>query len=316
VSFTLPAPTTSPGPPSSYPRQAWLQLGDDRLYLDDFDTGYACMELNIGYPEVRAVVDNNPDRDGVNDRTSLVGARVVTATIQAWPGGTITIDDIARLFGPYTYPGVRPELHWTLNTADHAERMLTLRAADFSSPMPAPITREIQLGWVAPDPVCYDPNAQSATAWSGTGGTYPGRTYNLTFPRVYPPGTGGAPIPATIVVVGDVAVLPTIVIWGPVTGPVVTLTKQLARNDTVQQTITFAFNTTVNIPAGGQITINAANRTVTDNSGNSLIAQVDWTGSTWPALAPGDTWVMTLTGGTTSGVTQAVATWREGYLTP
>jgi len=300
--------------PNGYPRQAWLELGGVQLYLDDFDTGYACMELDIGFPEVRDVVNNNPDRNGVNDRTTLLGARVVTATIQAFPGGSSTIDDIARLFGPYTNPAVRPELHWTLNTADHAERMLTLRAADFAAPMPAPLGREIMLGWVAADPVCYDPTVQQAVGWP-TGTIAGGRTYNLTFNRVYPQTiiTGQN---AYITVTGDVPAYPDFRIYGPITGPVLQLTQQLTATQTSQTVINFALDSTVVVPTGGWIDINAATRTVTDQNGNNLQAHVIWSTSSWPALAPNSTWTLALGGTSTGTVTQVLATWQDGYLTP
>ena len=295
-----------------YARRAWLILGTRRLDLDDHAAGYAMTELDIGYPEVREVVDNNPDRDGVNDRTALVGSRVVTAVIQAWPGGATKMDDIARLFGPFTWPGGRPELHWVLDTADQAERMMVLRAADSTAVIGPPTDREIHLGWVAPDPIAYDPAVKSATGRPDSGESY-GRTYNLTFDRVYPAG-GHSGETATIVVGGDVPARPRIRIYGPITAPGVTFVKQLTVDDPAEVVIRFAFDAAFQVATGHWVEVNCQTRQVADDTGARLEGRVDWSESTWPVLDSGHTWTVSLEGSSVSPITQAVVFWREGYL--
>jgi hypothetical protein len=293
-------------------RQAWLILGGRRLNLDDPVAGYVMTELDIGYPEVREVVDNNPDRDGVNDRTRLAGSRVVTAVIRAWPGGGVKIDDIARLFGPFTWPGGRPELHWILDTADRSERMLTLRAADSAAPMGPPSGREIHLGWVAPDPVAYDPATRTAVGRPETD-LMTGRRYDLTFDRVYPAG-GIFGESAVVIVAGDVPARPRIRIHGPITAPAVILTKHLTIEDPVEVVIRFAFDEAFRVEAGHWVEINGAARQVVEDTGARLEGRVDWSESTWPVLESGYTWTVALLGSSTSQITQAVVTWREGFL--
>lgn len=296
-----------------YARQAWLILDGKRLDLDDHQAGYTMTELDIGYPEVREVVDNNPDRDGVNDRTRLMGSRVVTAVIRAWPGGAVKMDDIARLFGPFTWPGGRPELHWILDTADRAERMLTLRASDSSAPMSPPVEREIHLGWVAPDPVAYDPVARTAIGRPDSEIVL-GRTYSLTFNREYPPGAVSGES-ATLTVGGDVPARPRIRIYGPVTAPAIALAKWLTIDDPVEVRIRFGFDEAFRVDAGRWVEVNCQARQVVDDTGARLEGRVDWSESSWPVLSNGHTWTVSLEGSSTSPITQAVLTWREGFLT-
>ena len=53
------------------------------IQLEDLGNGYVCPSLDLGSPVVREVVDNNPDRDGITDRTKYLGSRLVTANVMA-----------------------------------------------------------------------------------------------------------------------------------------------------------------------------------------------------------------------------------------
>ena len=64
-------------------RYAWLTLGNQSVYLEDPDLGYFCTSLDLGFPTVRAVVNNRPDQHGIDDWTALWGERAVTASITA-----------------------------------------------------------------------------------------------------------------------------------------------------------------------------------------------------------------------------------------
>jgi hypothetical protein len=300
-------------PPAT--RWAWLDLYGDgtvTVPVENYAAGYFCSNLDLGAPAVRAVVTNRPDTDGEDDRTQYFAGRVVTINISAFAGAGAQIDAVPSLFGKFMAPSARPVLHFVLNRPGVAERTLTLRPSTFAWPISNPSQRDVQLVFEAADPIIRDVATQSATSWSGsTGG---GRAYPLTFPRTYP--AGGSQANATISSVGDVAVRPLLRIYGPITTPVVTFSPT---SGTAQ---VFAFVSGYQIQSGHFVAVDALNRTATLDglATQSVLGSIDWSRSTWPALAPAPiTWTMVLqgdaTGLVTSGLTQVQATWHDGYLT-
>jgi len=294
-------------------RRAWLVLGSRTLELEDRDAGYSTDELNLGYPEIRENMTNRPDADGVDDRTTLWGSRAVSASIRAYGPG-MAVDEIVGLFAPFMRADVRPELHYVLDRPGAPERMCVVRAAGYGWPITGGRMRDVNLSWVAADPIMRDPVEQTASSRSGSD-TTPGRYYNLTFNRIYPPG-GGSPTTGEIVTPGDVPARPLFRIFGPITDPVVDL--QVMDPDEPLETFSLAFVTGTRIDAGHWLDVDADRRSVLRDSDPTLSAMsaVDWAASTWPVLppAPAVTY-MTLTGSSTSGVTQVAAIWRDGYLT-
>jgi hypothetical protein len=294
-------------------RRAWLVMGTRTLELEDDLAGYACTELNLGYPEVREVSSNRPDADGTDDRTSLMGARAVSANIRAY-GGAATPDEIGALFAPFMLPSARPELHYVLDRPGTPERMCTVRASGYAWPITGKRDRDIQLGWVASDPVMRDPAARSSVSRSGST-TIPGRAYPLHFNRIYPVG-GGAATTGEIVSPGDVPVRPLVRIFGPITDPRVDL--QVMDPAEPLATYSLAFVAGFRIDAGEWVDVDTDRKTVFRNSDptQSAMADMDWQTSTWPVLPPSPALTyLNLYGDSTSGVTQAEATWTDGYLT-
>ena len=291
-------------------RTARLVLGSLSVPLDDPDGGWICTELDLGYPDVRAVTNPNPVAHGIVDRSKFFGGgRTVTAKIMAYPG-RLTLDQAVAQFAPFMDVEARPTLHYTTD-GDTTERVLTLRTTAWSAPMGAPPERPFQLSWIAPDPIAQDANAQLATAWSGAGGT--GRTYNLTFNRTYPTGST-KPVSGTIQPHGDVAVLPLLRIYGPIQGAWV----QFATNIQPSAAYYVKFLPTFRIDATHRVEVDCAAHTafldgdVTQN----VLGQLDWTQTVWPILPPApDYTYMTLSGTNTSDTTQVQASWNDRYLT-
>ena len=295
-------------------RRAWLELDGTVIALEDTAAGYACTELDLGFPEIRDQVDNRPDADGVIDRTTLAGARNITANIKTLGGGgAMSADEISTLFAPYMLPRLRPELHYVLDRPGTPERVVTVRAADYSWPISGSAARDVQLSWVAADPWMTDPSEHSATAYAGTGGLAGGRRYPLAFPRLYPAG-GGSPTTGVIQSAGDVPVQPLVRIYGPITDPAVGF--QVANADGPNRVYALVFTAGFRIDPGHWVDADTATKTVTSDAGTSAMGDLDWMASEWPVLpvAPGITY-MTLTGTSTTTTTQAVATWQDGYLT-
>jgi hypothetical protein len=291
-------------------RSAWLVLGNQTVLLDNPAGGWFCTSLDLGYPAVREVTDAKPDMNGTDDRTSLMGARVVQADITALAGAGAQIDAVAAGFAPFMNPAARPVLHYTLDRPGAAERTLTLRAANYSWPIVGPVQRDVQLQWVAADPIARDPTVHTAIAYSGPFGS--GRLYNLVFPRTYPAG-GGTASAVTVSSPGDVPIRPLIRIYGPVTKPQVVIQAQ--PDGTYSY---FTFLQSFVLSSTQWVDIDSLNRTVYRQSDprQNAIAQVDWVQSTWPYIPPlPSSAIVSFNGQSTSGITQAQVIWQDGYLT-
>lgn len=291
-------------------RRAWLVLGGLSVDLENSAAGYFCSSLDLGYPEVREVTANRPDQDGIDDRTRYVGGRVVTAAITAIAGAGASIDGAASSFAPFMDPSTRPELHYVLDRPGSPERVLSgLRAAAFAWPIVGPYERDIQLQWLASDPFAHDPSQQTATAWSGSA-TAPGRVYNLTFNRTYPPG-GTSPNTAIVTNGGDVGLSPLLRFYGPISGGYV-LFAWPGGSGRVGFVSSFVIN------AGSYVDVDTRRHTARLNGiadpAYSVLVSLDWSTLSWPVVPPGVAATMNLYGTNTSGVTQCQAIWQNGYL--
>jgi hypothetical protein len=289
-------------------RKAWLTLGTLSVPLEG--PGWFCPSLDLGYPDVRDVVSNRPDQDGIDDRTAYFGARTVTAQIAAIASAGAQIDQVLTQFAPFMIPSNRPTLHYVLDRPGAPERTIKLRAAGFSGPIAGAAERDIQLQWVADDPAALDPVEQTVIAWAGSS-TIAGRAYNLTFNRIYPPG-GGAGTTPRFQTVGDLPIKPRVRIYGPVTRPYVSIYPASPR---VSQ-IVVLFLQSFSINAGHYVEVSTANRTayLDGDISQSVIAGIDWSQSLWGVVPTHtDIWV-SMTGSSTSGVTQAQVSWHDRYL--
>jgi hypothetical protein len=291
-------------------RTAWLDWQGQTIALEDAASGYFCSALDLGAPTVREVIDNLPDADGAIDRTRLMGPRAVSADITALAGAGALIDDVARMFGPFMVPSARPVLHYVLDvgTPDGLEHTLTVRPAAYDWQLIGDQQRDIHLAWVAADPIARDPATRSASAWAGSA-AIAGRTYPLTFDRVYPVGAA-SPSPGTLHTDGDVPIQPAVRIWGPIGGPVVVFTPPAG------PTYRVAFLSTFMIAAGSYVDVDTRLHTAFYNGdpAQNMLTGLDWSANAWPILTPATDWNMTVSGTSTTGVSQAVATWQDGYL--
>jgi hypothetical protein len=292
-------------------RRAWLTLGALTVALEDQTAGYFCSSLDLGYPAVREVINNRPDQNGADDRTNLLGPRAVTANLVALTGAGAVIDDVADSFAPFMDPSARPTLHYVLDRPGTPERVLTVRAANYTWPVAGPYQRDIQLAFVAADPYAADPATHTLTAWAGSS-TAPGRAYNLTYPRLYPAG-GNVANTVTVTSPGDVAVRPLIRIYGPITKPQAVIQAQPSGTNSY-----VTFGPAFSVAGGHWVDVDAAARTVyvdSDPTQNAL-GQIDWTASTWPYIPPAPaSAIVSLNGQSTSAVTQLQVSWNDRYLT-
>ena len=286
-------------------RTAWLDLNGNIIYLEDVDAGYYCTSLDLGSPDVREVMNDRPDQDGADDRTQFLGARAVAAEITA----TEDIDTVATSFAPFMSPSARPVLHYVLDRPGAPERTLVLRAAAYAWPIKGPFRRDIQLQWVAADPVIQDPVERQSIAHAGSS-IAPGRYYNLTHPRIYPTG-GSSPTDGLIRSDGDLPIKPRLRIYGPITGPIVHFASPGA------DTFVVGFLSSFVIGAGAWVDVDTQYKTAFYQSdpNQNVLTSLNWATLKWPVLDPHVDHHMTLTGtGTMTPITQVVATWQDGYL--
>lgn len=290
-------------------RRAWLTLDDgSSIDLEDVAAGYFCTSFDLGSPTVREVVNDRPDRNGVDDRTRLFGARLISADLTALVDAGATIDDVATSFGPYMLPSSRPTLHYVLDRPGAPERVLVVRGAAYAWKLEGASQRDISLQWVAADPVAYDPAQRVVTAFAGTTAGA-GRAYDLTYPRTYPTGTQ-SPSSGTIHGNGDLPLQPLLRIYGPITAPAVSIR---AADGTLY---VVGFLSSFSIGAGAWVDVDTAARTAfyLGDPAQPILAQLNWTTLAWPVLPAGADHVMTLAGTATGAGTQVQAIWQDGYL--
>jgi hypothetical protein len=294
-------------------RRAWLVLGDRVLPLEDDVAGYACTELDLGYPEVRDVTNNRPAQDGIDDRTTFMGSRAMSADIVA-SGGTMTVDEIGATFGPFMLPNARPTLHYVLDRPGAPERSVVVRAAAYGWPVSGARSRAIHLGWVASEPTFRDPTAKTATAMAGSTSAN-GRVYNFTPNRVYPPGAG-APSTGEIRSPGDVVVRPLLRIYGPITNPVVTMTPTSGSDPSGPPAVVrFVHGFVIDAGTWVDVDTNAKTAYLRGDPAHSVMGSVDWANSVWPVLPTLPYWSwLTVSGDSTSSTSQVQAWWYDGYL--
>lgn len=290
-------------------RRAWLVLGNLSVQLDNPPAGYVCESMDLGSPVVRPVTSNRPDADGTVDRTAYWADRPVTINVHALAGAGAQIDTVPGLFAPFMVPSARPVLHYVLDRPGAPERTLTLRPANFGWPIVGNSERQIQLGFVAPDPALYDPTVRTVTAWSGSG-LAGGRTYPLAPPRTYPPGQG-AGTTGVIHSNGDLAVRPLLRFYGPITAPVATMAPPTGPPFTV------GFLSTFTLAANQYADVDTTAKTAYLNGDPTqpVIAQLDWAHVVWPVLPTGVDNTLSLAGSSTSGVSQVQAIYQDRYLT-
>jgi hypothetical protein len=295
-------------------RRAWLTLGALTVQLHDETAGYYVTELDLGSPEVRDVTNSRPDAHGIDDRTRYFGGRVVSVEVTALASAGARIDEVAGLFAPFMVPSVRPDLHYVLDRAGLPERVLSVRAQDYSFAVNDTEQRDVQLSWVAADPVARDPTEQTATAWAGSDGGTQGRAYNLRYNRVYP-AAASAPVAGAILSAGDVPVRPLLRVYGPITNGSVTFTEGATAHGGI------GFLTSYVIGSGHFVEVDCDARTayLDGDRSKSVLTSLDWpeiaSYGGWPEIPPRTSVVMHLMGSSTTGATQCVATWQDGYLT-
>lgn len=149
--------------------------------------GFVVTSFEIGWPEVREVVNRRALADGVVDTTTYLGARAVTIALRL-NQKVLPTQDLVDMVTPFLSPRIRPTLVYTIQQNDpnpaHV-RSLMLRGADGPLVVDAPKALILVCQWVAAEPFTQSLEDTCAVAVL-TGSEAFGRSYDLEFDRDYP----------------------------------------------------------------------------------------------------------------------------------
>lgn len=241
-------------------------LGRDELRLQNID---------VPFPEVRAIEEPRTDDDGTRDTTTRHGSRAVSVQLRVVDNLPQIVDEISG----FLHPSARPYLH-VADGGWEGERRLRLRVDQQSSPMSAdlyPFARDVQVQWTAPDGVWEAVDVTTVTVNADTG-VLTGRTYPLVFPRTYPATMAAGALEHTNP--GNTWSHYVARLYGPCNGPRLT-------NDTTGQSLIFTEG--LNLAAGEYLEVDTRARSalLLSQAGASRLGFVDFAVSEWWRLAPG-----------------------------
>lgn len=276
--------------------------GDHELILTPSDS-IDVEEIDFGLPEVRAIQDPRTQADGTRDRSAYHGAAPVTISGRVWGNNIETPGNVLDELRGFLHPRIRPWLIYQIDGQD--ERRIRLRADNHNAIMTGEADGLIKyaVSWLAPDGVSESVDQTTVIA-TATADIEAGRSYDLTFDRVYP---SAAPI-GTVEVnnPGNVQVWPTLRIYGPCTQP------RIENQTNGGQLI---FREPFGIAAGSFVEVDMRERTVLLNGlpSSSRYNQVDFAASDWWPLDRGDN-TLRLFPADFSGGAQAQIIYRAAWI--
>ncbi|MET0578772.1 MAG: hypothetical protein ABW122_08940 [Ilumatobacteraceae bacterium] len=242
---------------------------------------YVVTSMQVGSPDVREVTRNRVLADGTLDDTRYLGSRAITLSIRFNDLATCGTEarDMQHLIDaltPFMSPRRRPTLTWQLPNSTGL-RAAIVRGVNWGWAVQGPKAQGIAPQWVVPsgEILAGGPDAQRCETIKPSTDTEQGRTYDLTFDRVYPasspigsrsvtnPGTGLAHWVLTI--------------YGPVVNPIFTIHGVPFETDRLGG---------VSLVAGQTLVVNTRSRTVLLNgvAGASRYQNVNYDEWSWDDL--------------------------------
>ncbi len=273
--------------------------GLDPLELDNWETGIACSELDLGWPATRSVVDDRPGADGTFDDTTHFGARAVSVKLAVFAGTAGTRRSLVDKVAAFCHPGLRPVMEWEDPTGGGL-RAITLRADQGSAPMTNAAVTEMSVSWVAPAGVITSAVTRAIEMLPDTAAA--GRAYTKTFPMTYPAYTAGATMALNQ---GSSPTEWLAAIYGPCTGP---------RIDNLSAGSAISFPG-LTIVGGDYLEVDSAARTVRLNGepSASRYSFLDFTGSSWWQLGVGAS-IVEFSAASSTPPCSARLSWKDTFL--
>lgn len=166
------------------------------MYLEETTLGrldFTCVngiiatDFEIGWPEVREVIDPRALSDGNVDTTRYLGSRAVTVSIR-YNQNVLPTQDLVDMVTPYVSPRVRPVITWSIQeppAGPNYLRSLSVRGVGAPLVIDQFKYHTMVLQWVSQDSYTSGPTETCAVAGL-TGTDEFGREYDLSFDRDYP----------------------------------------------------------------------------------------------------------------------------------
>ena len=257
--------------------------------------------LDLGFPQVRAVVSPRPAADGVIDETTYIGSRLITADIILYPG-TWEREQALRAF---LSPRYRSSM--AITPPDGPELVTTVRGAALSAPVVLEDltggVKRINAQWTAPFGILE--SAAMNTVVVAAAGTVlaAGRTYDLQFDRDYPAADPSGS--STVTNAGTAEAYPVLKVHGPCTAPAIAHT-------TSGRVLSFP---TLTINEGDFLEIDTRNKTIryNANADDSRYGALDFAISSWWSLSPGLQRIRFIPE-TFTAPSQVQVTWRDAWI--
>jgi hypothetical protein len=242
---------------------------------------YVVASLQVGSPAVRDVVRNRSLGNGVLDDTRYYGSRAITLAIRfndvaACADPERDMQALIDALTPYMSPRRRPTLTWQLPRSNEL-RAAIVRGHAWGWEIAGPKAQGIAPQWTVPsgEILAGGANARHCETIKPSSDAEGGRTYDLTFDRVYPasPPIGGR----TIHNPGTSSAHWELTIYGPVVNPTVTINAIVFETDRLGG---------ITLVPGQTLVVNTRDRTVLLNgvAGASQYQHVNYDQWSWDQL--------------------------------
>lgn len=272
-----------------------------------WSNGYVPQELNLGFPDIRDVTQKKPSANGTYDYTRHFGAAAVQvklaleSTAMPVPLSDRKLEDQLR---HWLNPQRRTNLVWRQRGEDDWRKTL-IRASDGNRTINLARTQFGVLSMVFRAPKGYSESYEQFTKNLPFNGTEAGRTYDLTFDRVYPAsGTIGV---VDVENLGNTDSYPVLRLYGPATE---------FRVENITTGMQLKFKTTFALLTGQFIEINLEEGTVLMGAdiSNDRYNEIDVATSDWWVLAEGVNQIRAVAATYTAPEAHGEIFWRHTYI--
>lgn len=272
--------------------------------LGDLDvvpsSGIQASDLDVGFPQPREASFQRSGVDGEDDETSFHGGAVVSLSARLRSAAGLTAAQWLDRLMPYLAPQVRSTLSYRFD--GEGWREIAVRGQQAVRPLSGrdPFGIRVDVQWRAPEGVSYSSSMNFVQI--NPGESEAGRTYPLTFDRVYPQSSGRGSIDVTNQ--GTTRAYPTFRIFGPCTDPVVTNERQ--GREIVLET---------SVAAGDYVEVDTRTRTIRLNGvpQSNLFDALVFPASEWVSLDVGESRLRYVPSSFASPSVCEVR-WRDAYI--
>ncbi|MCW2904932.1 MAG: hypothetical protein JWO67_7197 [Streptosporangiaceae bacterium] len=260
--------------------------------------------LDVGFPDVREVVEPRADDDGDNDSTSLFGSRAVSLDMVVYEE-PYQISRLVDELKSFLHPRTRPYLYVGDDGWDQ-ERRVRLRVSQFTEPYTgyvSAVQRSVQAQWKAPDGIWESADVTEVTVRADIVSTV-----GISFPASFPISFTATQASGASEVSNDGGVPAhfTARLYGPCTGPRLV-------NETTGEEIRFTSSLT--LAPGEYVEVNTRDRSafLLSMASQSRLNALDFAVTSWWRVEPGQQQVRYAPLGASDGAAAAIE-YRAAWL--